>query len=58
MPKPPEPSKPASGASESMHLTRNEVVDVAWNTLAWLAVGIPLIWGISITLQKAAVLFK
>jgi MFS family permease len=26
--------------------------------LAWLAVGIPLAWGISITLQKAVVLFK
>jgi len=25
---------------------------------AWLAVGIPLIWGISLTLQKTAVLFK
>ena len=25
---------------------------------AWLAVGIPLIWGISLTLQKASVLFK
>jgi len=25
---------------------------------AWLAVGIPLIWGIALTLQKAAVLFK
>jgi hypothetical protein len=26
--------------------------------VAWLAVGIPLIWGISLTLQKAVVLFK
>ena len=25
---------------------------------AWLAVGIPLVWGISLTLQKTAVLFK
>jgi MFS family permease len=25
---------------------------------AWLAVGIPLIWGVSLTLQKTAVLFK
>jgi len=25
---------------------------------AWLAVGIPLIWGISLTLQKTAVLFR
>jgi hypothetical protein len=25
---------------------------------AWLAVGIPLIWGVALTLQKTAVLFK
>ena len=47
MPKPPEPSKPASGASESMHLTRNEVVDVAWNTLAWLAVLAFIVWAVA-----------
>lgn len=26
--------------------------------LAWLAVGLPLLWGIWTTLQKAAVLFR
>ncbi|MFZ9239255.1 MAG: MFS transporter small subunit [Burkholderiaceae bacterium] len=29
---------------------------IAW--VAWLAVGIPLAYGISVTLQKSAVLFK
>ncbi|MDY7579848.1 OFA family MFS transporter [Herbaspirillum sp. RTI4] len=32
----------------------NPVIVIA----AWLAVGIPLVWGISLTLQKASVLFK
>jgi hypothetical protein len=27
-------------------------------TLAWLAVGLPLAWGVLMTLQKAALLFK
>jgi hypothetical protein len=26
--------------------------------LAWLAVGIPLAWGVFVTLQKAALLFR
>jgi hypothetical protein len=26
--------------------------------LAWIAVGVPLAWGVSVTLQKAALLFK
>ncbi len=26
--------------------------------VAWTAVGVPLIWGIFVTLQKAALLFK
>jgi hypothetical protein len=26
--------------------------------LAWLAVGLPLAWGVFVTLQKAAILFR
>jgi hypothetical protein len=26
--------------------------------LAWIAVGVPLAWGVFVTLQKAALLFK
>jgi hypothetical protein len=26
--------------------------------LAWLAVGVPLLWGVFVTLQKAALLLK
>ena len=26
--------------------------------LAWIAVGVPLAWGVLVTLQKAAVLFR
>lgn len=26
--------------------------------LAWIAVGVPLAWGVLVTLQKAALLFK
>lgn len=26
--------------------------------LAWIAVGTPLLWGVFVTLQKAALLFK
>ena len=41
--------------SQDIHPTPASWIAVA---LAWVLVGVPLLWGILITFQKAAILFR
>ena len=45
----------SSASSNQVSSASSSTMTVA---LAWLAVGLPLAWGVSLTIQKAAVLFK
>ena len=49
-------SEAAGEISNAVINTRKSSPVTVW--LAWLAVGVPLAWGVSITLDKAWVLFK
>jgi len=45
----------SSASSNQVSSASSSTMTVA---LAWLAVGLPLAWGVSLTIQKAAILFK
>jgi MFS family permease len=53
---PPRPAAPAESGPAGAPAPRESAAGTLW--LAWLAVGIPLAWGVYVTLTKAAVLFR
>ena len=52
----PAPKPAVTGAPASMGVGRGGLSGIA--VLAWAAVGIPILWGIAVTLSKALILFR